>query len=158
LDAAQRITAPGPPVRDLAYVIAPNGRSKDWPLAGPVRMAGGVAEVRSDRPDDLWINTSSEGEGFMVLAITKCIGWSATIDGSRVPIHAVDGPFMGIRVSPGEHTVHLTFRPVLMWAGTLAAVVFFGGAWLGIIVGAILRLRQAQTVRASRAIKLTKAA
>jgi hypothetical protein len=158
VDAARRITAPGPPVRDLAYVIAPNGRSADWLLAGPVRMAGGVAEVRSDRPDDLWINTSSEGEGFMVLAITKCIGWSATIDGSRVPIHAVDGPFMGIRVPPGEHTVHLTFRPVLMWAGTLAAVVFFGGAWLGIIVGAILRLRQAQTVRASRAIKLTRAA
>jgi uncharacterized membrane protein YfhO len=94
----------------------------------------------------------------MVLAVTKCIGWSATIDGYHVPIHSVDGPFMGIRVPPGDHVVRLTFRPVLMWAGAAAAVVFFGGAWLGIIVGAILRLRQSRTMLASGAIKLPKAA
>src|SRR5206468_3470214 len=158
LDAAERITAPGPPVRDLAYVIAPNGRSADWELSGPVRMSEGAVEVHSERPNDLHISTSSDGEGFMVLAVTRCIGWSASIDGQSVPIHAVDGPFMGIRVPSGEHRVHLRFRPVLMWAGTFAAIFSFGGAWMGVILGAILRRRKARRVTAPRGANLAKAA
>jgi Bacterial membrane protein YfhO len=142
LEAAERITAPGPPVRDLAYVIAPNGRSKSWKLSGPLPMTPGKAQIHSENPDDLRITTSSVGEGFLVLAITRCIGWSANIDGQEVPIHAVDGPFMGLRVPPGDHEVRVTFRPVLMWAGTLAAVLTFGGAWTALIVGAIFRRRR----------------
>src|SRR5439155_14289385 len=61
LDAAERITAPGPPVRDLAYVIAPNGRSAGWALSGPVHMSEGAVELHSERPDDLHISTSSDG-------------------------------------------------------------------------------------------------
>jgi hypothetical protein len=158
LDAAERITAPGPPVRDLAYIIAPNSRSADWELSAPVRMSGGAADVHSEHADDLQISTSSDGEGFMVLAITRCIGWSASIDGQSVPIHAVDGPFMGIRVPRGEHLVHLRFRPVLMWAGTLAAILSLGGAWMGVILGAILRRRKARRVTEPQGGNLAKAA
>jgi hypothetical protein len=153
LDAARQITAPGPPVRDLAYVVAPKGRSKDWTLSRPVRMSAGAADVHSERLDDLQINTSSKGEGFMVLAITRCIGWSATVDGHKVSIHAVDGPFMGIRVPAGEHEVRLIFRPILMWAGTLAAVLTFGGAWIGLILGRFLRW-QKQTSRLTKALEV----
>jgi hypothetical protein len=142
VDAAQQITASGPPVRDVAYVIAPNGRSADWDLPESMHMASGSAEIHAERPDDLHINTSSDGEGFLVLAITRCLGWSASIDGHRVPIHAVDGPFMGVRVPAGEHVIHLTFRPILMWAGTAAALFSFSGAWIGVILGATLRRRR----------------
>ena len=55
---------------------------------------------------------------------------------------------MGIRVPAGEHLVHLRFRPVLMWAGTFAAILSFGGAWMGVILGAILRRRKARRVTA----------
>jgi len=146
VDAAQRITAPGPPVCDLAYVVAPNGRSADWNLPGPVRLSSGAVEVHAERPDDLRISTSSDGHGFLVLAITRCIGWSASVDGHHVPIHTVDGPFMGLRVPPGEHVVRFTFRPVLMWAGTLAAILTFAGAWIGVMLGAIVRLRKERCV------------
>jgi hypothetical protein len=141
-DASQRITAPGPPVRDLAYIIAPNGRSADWELPGSVPVASGSAEIHAERPDDLQIKTSSHGEGFLVLAITRCIGWSANIDGHHVPIHGVDGPFMGVRVPPGDHFVQLTYRPILLWAGTAAALLSFGGAWIGVILGGFLRRRR----------------
>jgi hypothetical protein len=120
-------------------------------------MSPGTADVQSDRPDHLRIDTSSEGEGFMVMAITKSIGWSATIDGRSVPIHAVDGPFMGILVPPGHHVVRLTFRPVLMWAGTLAAGLTFGGAWIGGIFGTALRRRKARPSVASAEARPSKA-
>jgi len=149
LDAAEHITRPGPPVRDLTYVVAPIGRSRDWELTAPVRMAAGNAEVHCARPDDLRISSSCDGEGFMVLAITRCIGWSASIDGRCVPIHAADGPFMGIRVPQGEHEIHLTFRPVLMWAGTCAACFCFAGAWIGTFIAAIYR-RRTRTSEASK--------
>jgi hypothetical protein len=139
LDAAERITRPGLPVQDLAYVVSPNGQSKDWDLAAPALMSAGSAQVHCERPNDLRISTSCDGEGFMVLAITRCIGWSAAIDGRRVPIHPVDGPFMGIRVPKGDHEISLTFQPVLMWAGTLAAGVIFGSAWTGLIITRVLR-------------------
>jgi hypothetical protein len=150
LDAAEQITRPGLPVRDLAYIVSANGRSKDWELTGPVSVSVGNAQVDC-RPDDLRINTSCDGEGFMVLAITRCIGWSASIDGRRVPIHGVDGPFMGVRVPEGEHLIQLTFRPVLMWAGTIVAAVVFGSAWTGLfIVGFLRRGRQKRISEDSR--------
>jgi hypothetical protein len=152
LDAAEQITSPGPPVRDLAYVVAPNRHCNDWVLAAPIIMSTGTAKLRSEYPDDLRISASCDGEGFMVLAITRCIGWSATIDGRGVPIHAVDGPFMGIRVPEGDHEIRLIFRPVLMWAGTLAPAIVFGSAWTGlIIIGFIRRGRQKRIFQDSQA-------
>jgi hypothetical protein len=149
LDAAERITAPGPPVRDVAYVVAPDGQAQGWDISGPAYFEQGSAELHCQRPDDLTVTAANGSEGFLVLAITRCVGWSATIDGERVPIHAVDGPFMGVRVPAGEHTIHFQFRPVLMWAGAAVAVLFLGGAWTGVIVGTIRRRRARLQVVAS---------
>ncbi len=159
MEAAERITAPGPPVRDLAYIVAPGGRSQGWDLSGPSFFEeGGAAELYCRRPDDLTVYTLNRGEGFLVLAVTRCLGWSATIDGKKVPIHAVDGPFMGVRVPAGEHTIRFRFRPVLMWAGSLVAGLFFSGAWIVVIVGAIRGRRRAPGGPASISARFAKAA
>ena len=69
------------------------------------------------------MRTQTPGEGFLVLTVTRCRGWSATIDGNTTPIHAVDGPLMGVRVPAGEHIWSaLRFRPVLAWAGMAVAL------------------------------------
>ena len=141
VEAAEAIITPGPPVRDLAYVVAPGGSSSGWALAGPVRFAPGKAELRPGRPDDVLVHTSTAGDGFLVLAVTRCRGWSATVDGTETPIHAVDGPLMGVRVPAGEHVVRFRFRPVLAEAGMAAAVTGLGGAWL-VLAAAGLRKRR----------------
>jgi Bacterial membrane protein YfhO len=154
VDAAERITSPGPPVRDLAYVVAPGGCSQDWDLSRPVHFEpGGHAGLYCRRPDDLTVYTINRGEGFLVLPVTRFLGWSATIDGKKATIHAVDGPFMGVRVPAGEHTIRFRFRPVLVWAGTTAAVLILGGAWVAVGIGSIRRrrgnLRAADSVEAA---------
>jgi hypothetical protein len=139
LDAARQILTPGRPVRELTYAVAPGGRSADLSLEGPRYFAGGTAEICADRPDDIRVTTTTAGEGFLVLAVTRCVGWTATIDGEEAPIHAVDGPFMGVCVPPGEHEVRFRYRPLLVWVGTAAALTALGGAWLGVLFGTVLR-------------------
>src|SRR5262249_47885358 len=91
--------------------------------------------------DDITLRTQAEGESFLVLAVTRCRGWTATIDGEPVPIHAVDGPLMGVRVPPGSHAVRFQFRPVLLWAGTAIACGVFAAVWSVVLV-AVWRARR----------------
>lgn len=141
-DAARMIATPGRPVRELAYVVAPEGRSGGRVLEGARYFEAGTVQVCTYRPDDITLRTTTTGEGFVVLAVTRCRGWSATVDGTSVPLHAVDGPLMGVMVPPGEHEVRFRFRPVLVSVGTVAAAAALGGAWL-----IVLALRWRSTAR-----------
>jgi len=130
LSAADAILGAYRPVREVAYVVAPDGRSADLALDGPRTFSAGTAALTSRAADDICVQTTAAGEGFLVLAVTRCAGWSATVDGCSVPLHAVDGPLMGVRVPAGTHQVRLHFRPVLVWLGTVLAGLALAGAWL----------------------------
>jgi hypothetical protein len=43
---------------------------------------------------------------------------------------------MGLRVPAGTHQVRLRFRPVLVWVGTVLAMLVLSGAWLLVIIRA----------------------
>jgi hypothetical protein len=151
-EAARRIVAPGPPVRDVAYVVGADA------VPGPRHLAPGTAEVSSHHPDAIAVRTRTDGPGFLVLAVTRCTGWSAVVDDEAAVIRPVDGPLMGVAVPAGEHTVRFTFRPVLAQAGVAAAALGLGGAWLCVLiaaaVGAARRRRTEQvTDSASTAVR-----
>lgn len=129
MEAAAATLASDRPVHEVCHVVAPGGRSNAWCITSPAAFASGTADVVSHRPDDIPIRTFNAGDGFLVLTVTRCKGWSATIDGQPTPIHAVDGPLMGVRVPPGDHLVRFVFRPVLAWAGIALAISALGGAW-----------------------------
>jgi hypothetical protein len=139
LDAARRILSPGPPVRELAFVVAPDGRVGNAALTGPLHFAPGEAVVESYKPDEIHVRTSTPGNGFLVLGVTRCIGWSASVDGEALPICAVDGPLMGVSIPAGDHMVRFHFRPLLAWAGITAAGLGLGGAWLGVLLAFVVR-------------------
>jgi hypothetical protein len=139
LDAAAQLLTSPEAARAVCHVVAPAGQSHDWPLPGPIHLTDGSAAVEAYRADDFTVRTRTAGEGFLVLTVTRCRGWSATMDGRPVPIHAVDGPLMGVRVPAGEHVVRLVFRPVLAWTGLALALAVLGGAWIGCGVLALRR-------------------
>jgi hypothetical protein len=141
LAAAALMNACPDPARAVCHVVAPGGESSDWHLTGPVRFTPGTAALESYRADDFTVRTDTPGEGFLVLTVTNCRGWSATIDGRGTAIHRVDGPLMGVRVPAGNHVVHLRFRPVLVWTGTALALSALGGAWLGCLALRLWRRR-----------------
>jgi hypothetical protein len=143
-DAVNRQIAATESIHDVAFVSCPGGESHGWRPEGDRRFSNGTAKVSLTRPDDVRVTTTTEGEGFLVLGVTKTRGWTAEVDGKATPIHSVDGPLMGVRVPAGEHEVRFTFRPVLVHAGLLVSATTLGAAWLIVAVGAY-RARRRRT-------------
>jgi hypothetical protein len=134
------------PVKELAFLVAPAGTSHDLELTGPRHFTAGTVRVLNSAPGDIRARTTTSGDGFALFTVTRCIGWSATVDGMPVPIHNADGAFMGVVVPPGEHEVRLVYRPVLVWIGWSIAVLVVCGSWL---VWAAYRLRASWIARAN---------
>jgi hypothetical protein len=125
-EAARAIRAPGAPVRELACVVG---------AAAPVQYAGGEVDRLQQAASVVRCRTRTAGPGFLVLAVTRCRGWSAAVDGREVPIRAVDGPLMGIEVPAGTHQVEFRFRPVLFQTGLAVALLTLGSAWAVVLLG-----------------------
>jgi hypothetical protein len=97
------------------------------PLATP-SFQGSVRwlERRSDR---LRLETTSSGEGLLVLADAYDPGWRATVDRAPSPVLRTNVAFRGVAVPGGRHTVELVYRPpAVVWGlsvslATLAATV-----------------------------------
>jgi hypothetical protein len=131
LAAVDAILAAERPVKELTYVVAPAGTSHDLELSGPRNFSTGTVCVLNSAPGDIRARTTTAGEGFALFTVTRCFGWSATVDGRPAAIHTADGAFMGVVVPPGEHEVRLVYRPILLWIGWSVAALVVGGAWLG---------------------------
>jgi hypothetical protein len=148
-EAVRHILQPGRPVKELTYLAIPGAFAADLELIGSLQFAPGRADIASYQANDIRIQTDAPGQAFLVLAVTRCLGWTATVDGVKTPIHAVDGPLMGVTVPPGAHTVRFTYRPVLAWAGLLAGVLTLGGFWLVVLLGVLRRWRSPYAVPGS---------
>jgi hypothetical protein len=134
------------PVTEIAFVTASLAQSYGLQLCGPRTFSLGTAKVESYRGEDFSVRTNTAGDGFLVLAVTRCRGWSATVDGQPAPIHAVDGPLMGVQVPAGEHLVRLQFEPVLWRQGAIIALTAFALAGLAVALSAWRSHRRANIV------------
>jgi hypothetical protein len=63
------------------------------------------------RPDRLRLETTSTGDGLLVLADAYDPGWRATVDGARAPVLRANVAFRGVALKAGRHTVELLYRP-----------------------------------------------
>jgi hypothetical protein len=144
LDAAHKILHSKEPVRELAFVIAPGGSSHDLDLTVPRRFSAGTTTIARYRADDILVTTSAQGNGFLVLAVTNCKGWTASVDGQPVPIHAVDGPLMGVQVPCGNHDVRFHYCPLARQVGTRLAGISLAGAWSAVLLLPWLRRKAAK--------------
>jgi hypothetical protein len=114
-------------------------------IEGPIPKGAvasrGDARIICDDPGDTRVEARSEGPGLLVLNDGFAPGWSASVDGSPVPIVRANGLVRGVWLESGTHLVRFRYRtPGLAagWAIALAGTVMLGlwglirrRSWLG---------------------------
>ncbi len=93
----------------------PLGASLEDPSARPVRFGG------SD-PARLTLHLHSTSRVRLELHIGAFPGWSARLDGRRLPLRSLFGDELQAVVPPGDHTVVVSYRPRRFVEGTWLAI------------------------------------
>ena len=93
------------------------------------------SDISGSRLENVWYETNSlTGDISLTESRALCInmlyskGWSAFVDGKKVPIYKANGLFMGIPLEAGEHEIQLTYRSPYLYEGlavTLTAIAAF---------------------------------
>ena len=94
----------------------------------------GTAEIVDYGVNSVTVRTAATTEGYLVLLDAYDPGWTARVDGMRIPVRRANMFFRAVRVPRGEHTVRFAYEPapyragllftlagILLWAGALAA-------------------------------------
>lgn len=77
--------------------------------------------------DEIMLQAEVKGDSLLYLSVPYSEGWSAWVDGKRVPVMKVNHFGMGMHISQGEHTVYLKYHTpylriglVMMAAGAIS--------------------------------------
>jgi hypothetical protein len=102
----------------------------DAPAASPREDAAkGPCAFGPYDPDRVELDCVSPGGGYAVLLDEWAPGWSATVDGSDMPVLRADGLFRAVALPPGRHAVVFTYRtPGLRLGASISAL-----AWAAIL-------------------------
>ena len=96
----------------------------------PPRPQQGTVALRRVLPNGFDLQIASPTGGLVTSSVSDASGWRLEIDGRAVPLHRVNGGFLGFRAPPGDHRARLDYRPIGWTLGlTLAAL---GGVALAI--------------------------
>ncbi|MSQ00413.1 MAG: hypothetical protein EXR71_00800 [Myxococcales bacterium] len=112
--------------------------------AGTGCGGGAFAEAEITAYTDTDVTIAAAGPGTLVLGDTWYPGWTATVDGVRVPIERADLIYRAVTLPPGEHIVRLVYQPRWLWGLLVVAVV----ALSSVLVASVSRLRPAGWSRA----------
>jgi hypothetical protein len=114
-----------------AGVPAPDPR-----LASPPDDAaaadGSAVQILDLRPGDARVRLESPADGLLVHASNMASGWTATVDGARVPVYRTNGFLQGVVVPAGSHEVRFRYDPMSFRVGAAASLVGLG------LLGAVL--------------------
>jgi len=100
-----RLVAGGEDPRRVAYVDRGPG------LEGPAERVEGAVRWLESGNHTVTLATSRPDSTLLVLTDTAYPGWTATVDGRRVPIVRANWHFRGVYLPPGDHVVRFDYRP-----------------------------------------------
>ncbi|MGZ4794852.1 MAG: DUF7657 domain-containing protein [Acidimicrobiia bacterium] len=116
-------------------------------VAGPAEGQPATVHVRRDDPDRIEVGVDAKGAGYVVIADAIQHGWVATVDGTKVPVRAVDHGLAGVRVLAGHHVVTLYAKPRAWYVGiAVSALAVLGGLALGAMAWWSSRRRRRRTL------------
>ena len=112
------------PSRCVLFREAPAG----YRLSGePTADAGGKTEMVSFEPQKVELKVKARNAGYVVMSQTASFGWSARLDGNKVPIYRAYGFLCTVQVPPGDHTLVFSYDEPLVKAGLVLMVLSFIG-------------------------------
>lgn len=118
-------------LRERVYLAADEHVSTEG-LVGLGPNDSDTAAIEEDANDRIVIHAQTSTPGYLVLADTYTPDWVADIDGTPATVLPLDGALRGVALSPGEHRVTFSYRPVATYLGfsfaALTAVLL--GIWL----------------------------
>ena len=128
-EAWQAVTDPAFDPRQTVIVEAGRGDEGAPCLADPK-----TGILPSKDPNVVRVDADFQQDGFLVLADVNYPGWSAFVDGARVPLLQADYAFRAVRVPAGNHTVEFRYEPYSLYGGLiLSAAMLLILTALGII-------------------------
>ena len=84
-------------------------------------------------PRRLYLHTTTNRAGLLVLSEAYYPGWQARLDGVPVPIHRADYMLRGIELPAGEHQLEMVYNPPSFWVGlavSAATLIAVAAVWL----------------------------
>ena len=115
-----------------------DGRKRSIVEAPGPRLAGATGitavERRSDRPEALSFDVSTEQPAILVVTDTWYPGWRAWVDGVASPVFRVNALFRGVAIPAGARRVEMRFEPRTFSVGAAISVL---GATVIASLGAI---------------------
>lgn len=82
-----------------------------------------AARILAHEAERVEIAVHAERDAWLVLADTFYPGWSAEVDGERLPILRANGLYRAVRVPAGDQTVVFSYRPTSFRAGVALSCV-----------------------------------
>jgi len=95
--------------------------SQDLGLAAPI--APEWTQVQRWAAGDILAEAQVSAPALAVFSQISYPGWQARVDGRPADLIPCDVLFLGVKLSPGRHTVQLTYRPVSFLVGTAISLV-----------------------------------
>jgi hypothetical protein len=93
----------------------------------PIEGSAPFQEIASTRnaPGDLTLHVNTSAPGIAVLSESWHPDWAATDNGHPVTVRLVNYNMIGVPISPGEHELHIWYRPWDLWTGITIAILIW---------------------------------
>ena len=104
-DSSSSSSAPGAPAADSSSATA----TVATPGSTPGTLDGAVT-VTTDGMDSVGALVNSPAPGYLVVADSDQVGWSATVDGKTARLVPADQGLVAVSVPAGTHTVKLRYK------------------------------------------------
>jgi hypothetical protein len=115
------------PSRDgaLAAVVGAERRGDSTVIleGGPARVGPGRVLAAERRPERIEVVAEAAAPATLVVNDAFARGWSATIDGTPVPIWRADGLVRAVPWPAGRHVLAMTYEAPGLWAGALGSLL-----------------------------------
>ncbi|MGD2059035.1 MAG: YfhO family protein, partial [Anaerolineales bacterium] len=101
--------------------------------------SGGQAVIRPQaNPNKVYVETSADGGGWLLLSDSWYPGWKVYVDGEQTELYRANYLFMGTWVPEGQHQVVFSYRPGFVVPAALTSAI----GWLAVVILAVRQRRR----------------